>query len=350
MKIIIDPLSKILYSSYYIWGFYELFGKRNVRFSSRYFKELNRKNEPYSHDHYMAFVVIRPNLPMTKVVIDFCDPPVVSKMAYEWSDIYAKINFNIDITERQFHEKIKPIPPGFGIRIWNIWETGYHSFINYVKCRFSPLIPVTGFIKDYLEQYRRPPLKEYLFPLSGDMEQSSGKPYVFMIGTLWPHKNCMEGTNLLRKEFIDHCIKLGCNFEGGFFASPDHPQFNEFRNLVFTRRYSTRSYIRKTKVSAIVFNTPAVHNCHGWKFGEYIAMQKAIITTPISNELPERLIHGENIHIISDINELDGAIELLLKNKEYRLKLESGARDYFLKYSSPRALIISILESLMPAS
>jgi len=344
-QVFIDPRSKVLYSSYYLKGLFDLFGKKNVIFSAKYFKELNRKDEPFSHDHYLALVIKDMNRPLKKIIIDFCDPPVVSEMAYEWSDLYAKININSELTNNRFHDKIISIAPGFGIHIWNIFETAYHLVLNYIKCGFSPLVSTKDFIKDYLSLYRRPALKDYAEIDPADDTINQDRPFVFMIGTLWTHKNCIEGANLIKKAFIESCKALGCIFEGGFFASPEHPQYNEFSDLIFKKRYTCKDYIRKTKASLFVFNTPAVHNCHGWKLGEYLAMNKAIISTPVLNELPENLIHGENIHIIQDVNDLKPAIEFLMKNEDYRKSLERGTRLYYQKYSNPKAVIQRILAS-----
>src|SRR5690606_23298566 len=153
------------------------------------------------------------------------------------------------------------------------------------------------------------------------------------------HQNCIEGTNRLRKEFIEGCQSAGLNFEGGFYASEDHLYYEEFKNYIFTRRYPIHEYLIKTKKSIFVFNTPAVHECHGWKLGESLAMGKAIISTPLSNNLPEDLVHGENIHIVKDSEELKDAITLLAADKNYRNKLEAGAREYYMRHGSPRSVI-----------
>jgi glycosyltransferase involved in cell wall biosynthesis len=341
-KVIIDPTSRILYSSYYIRGLYEVFGKKNICFSSEYFVELKRKEETHSFDHYMAFVVLDSDNNLSKIVIDFRDKPSIKESAFQWCDKYAKVNFNRDLTEVRFHEKIISIPPGFGIKVWNLFWTTYYFGSNLIKCRFNPLLPIKDFFRDYIQQYRRPKLDDFL-NVTEDSSIVSDKPFVFMIGTLWNHKNCLEGTNLLRKSFIEVCKALECNFKGGFYASIEHPQFYEFKEFVFSKRYSVENYIRNTKLSAIAFNTPAVHNCHGWKLGEYLAMGKAIISTPISNQLPEALVHGKNIHIISNKDELKDALESLLINEKYRKLLEDGAKAYFSKYASPRRVIEAIL-------
>jgi len=343
-KVIIDPTSNIWYSSYYINGLYNVFGKNNVSFSSEYFGELKRKKESHSYDHYMAFVVISTNNSINKFVIDFRDKPSVKESAYEWCDKYAKINFNINLTDKRFHDKIISIPPGFGIKIWNFWETAYYCCSNIIKCRFSPIVTFKNYLRDYIKQYRRPILDD-LISFTNRKTDIYSKPYIFMIGTLWDQRNCIEETNLLRKTFIEVCKTLKCNFEGGFFASVNHPQYREFKDLIFSKRYSIDSYIKKTKLSAIVFNTPAVHNCHGWKLGEYLAMSKAIVSTPLSNQLPEELVHGKNIHIISNKDELKYALDLLLKDESYRKMLEDGSRAYYTKYVSPQRVIENILQN-----
>lgn len=341
-KVFIDPTSNIWYSSFYIKGLYDIFGKKNVSFSAKYFGELKRKEEPHSYDHYMAFVIFGSDKTISKHIIDFRDKPSVKESAYNWCHNYAKVNFNLNLTDKRYHDKIISIPPGFGIKIWNIWETAFYFHSNLVKSSFSPLIRLSDYFNHYGYQYKRPILEE----LTKTSERSTNqptRPYVFMIATLWDQANCIEGTNLFRKSFVEVCKASDCDFEGGFFASVSHPQYKEFKDIVFDNRYSLNSYVNKTRLSAFVFNTPAVHNCHGWKLGEYLAMGKAIISTPIFNQLPENLIHGVNIHFVSTIDELKQGVKILLEDTGYRKKLEDGAISYYEKYCKPTSVISRII-------
>lgn len=334
IKVFIDPSVRIKYSSFYIQGLNDVFGKKNVTFSQKYFKQLERQSDPYSFDHYMAFVVVTKN-ELKKYVIDFADRPTVKERAYNWCHIYGKINFSDHLTDKSYHEKIVSIPPGFGINIWGKFEMIYNCISNFLKCKFKPLTPFKTYLLDYYLQYKRPTLKEYL----ADIFHKENKPYVFMIGTLWTHENCMNGTNLHRKTFVETCKSMDIDFEGGFLSSNDHPQYENFKTLTFNERYSTKAYLEKTKKSSFVFNTPAVHDCHGWKLGEYLAMGKAIISTPLSNNLPENMVHGKNIHFISNKNELEDAILFLVSDNSYRKKLETGAKNYYLEYGCPQKVI-----------
>lgn len=334
IKVYIDPSSRILYSSYYIQGLYTVFGKSNVKFSKKYFNQLQRKNDSNSYDHYMAFVVVTKN-EIKKYIIDFRDKSSVKKNAYDWCDAYAKINISATKTDKSYQEKIQSIPPGFGIKIWSKRETLYNCLANYIKCNFSPMAALKMHLSDYYNQLKRPVIEAY----TKSTKDKTNNAYVFMIGTLWSHTNCIEGTNLLRKTFVETCKAENVNFEGGFFASIDHPQYEEFKHLIFSNRYPVNEYVEKTKQSFIAFNTPAVHDCHGWKLGEYLAMGKAIVSTPLSNKLPKDLVHGTSIHVISNPEELKNSISLIIGDNAYRQKLEDESKNYFNTYASPKAVI-----------
>ena len=131
---------------------------------------------------------------------------------------------------------------------------------------------------------------------------------------------------MYRKFFLESCLRSEILIEGGFVVNDtNHPQFSEFKELIIKKRVSLTEYIQKTIQSAFVFNTPAVHNCHGWKLGQYLAMNKAIISMPFVNSLPEDMEHGKNIHFVSDISGLDEAVTKLLNDDDYRKELEIGA-------------------------
>lgn len=251
----------------------------------------------------MAFVIVDDEH-ISKVVIDFRDKQSVKEDAYDWCDVYAKINFSKVHTDIRFHNKMKSMPPGFGIKIWGVYGSFFNCISNLLKCSFSPISSIKTHLGNYYHQFRRPRIDDYM-NTNNNYEKNS----IFLIATLWSHKNCLTTTNVYRRTFVGTCKSLGVDFEGGFFAISSHPQYEEFEHLVFTKRYKALEYVSKTKKSLFVFNTAAVHDCHGWKLGEYLAMGKAIISTPLTNNLPEELIHGKNIHFINNSDELIEAIK-----------------------------------------
>ena len=87
-----------------------------------------------------------------------------------------------------------------------------------------------------------------------------------------------------------------------------------------------------------VFNTPAYWQCHGWKLGEYMALGKAIVSTPLSNDLPAPLLHGEHIHIVENSQEaMREAVSFILTHPDYRQRLETNIQSYWQQYGTPEA-------------
>jgi len=298
----------------------------------------------------MAFVLIKDSS-ITKIIIDYRDKVTIKENAYYWCDKYAKINFNKELSEISFNNKIISIPPSFGIKLWGFWGTLYYCLLNLMRCKFSPLESTKIHFIDYFGMYfRRSRIESYDKKQYHIRELSNNKvkkQFVFFISTLWQHDNCIKGTNILRKKFIELCKShIEIEFEGGFYSKSSHPQYSKFKEIIFLNRYSIEKYISKTMLSSFVFNTPAVFNCHGWKLAEFLAMGKAIISTPILNELPAKLIHGKNIHIVSNNSELEEAINLLVNNINYRKHLEIEAKTYYEEFVSPKSVIKYILKNL----
>ena len=110
-------------------------------------------------------------------------------------------------------------------------------------------------------------------------------------------------------------------FEGGFLIKDKNRQGEVYERLRLKGHIPISAYIDNTKKSLIVFNTPSCWDCHGWKLGEFLAMGKAIISTPITNELPYPLIHRQNIYIINSKEELYKAVDLLIEDHALRTSL-----------------------------
>ena len=79
--------------------------------------------------------------------------------------------------------------------------------------------------------------------------------------------------------------------------------------------------------------------------GEFLALGKPILSTPISNKLPEELIHGKHIHIATTDEELISGLELLLTNENYCNYLSENVKKYYDNYASPIAVIKYITKS-----
>jgi|ERR1035437_2136828 glycosyltransferase involved in cell wall biosynthesis len=338
INIYLDPRAKISYASFYIEGISQLFRDSSISFNIKYFNDLIQIGDSEAFDHYFAFVIIT-LISKIKIVIDYRDKDSFSEIAYKWCDIYAKVNYNSSKTGVAYQKKTIAIGPGFGIKIFDFPISYYHAFHNLINSLHNSRIVIKHFLAHYYRQKDRKKLNAYI-------KSESVNNYVFFVSTLWTHKNCVESTNPLRASFIRTCKNNRLiDFEGGLVSNRANPEFNNYKDIILHKRINNKVYMQNIRRSAFVFNTPAVWNCHGWKLGEYFALGKAIISSPLSNDMPVPLIHGENIHFVENSYDIQEAVEMIIENKEYRLKLEKGAFDYWQKFLSPKSVIQRIVNS-----
>jgi len=332
MQITLDPLTNVYYASFYMQGLIDIFGASNINYRNAPF--LSLKSRTYAFN----FVIVKKGIE-TRITIDFEDFDTIDLSCYHWCDVYGKVNTHWAKTPNADYPKIVSLAPGFGIRLWNWKETAYHAMFNLIKSKNYRNA------RKFLGKYKRQ--RVLRLPISAYTPEPAKDHYIFHVSTLWQndaYNQNDEKVNAPRANFMEACKAMPeIEFEGGFYFTQQHPLNPRFKELAFHHYLSPAIYLQKTKESCVVFNTPAFWNCHGWKLGEYLALGKAIISTPLSNDLPEPLVHGENIHFISnDKKEMEDAIRLLVEDKTYRNKLEQGARAYYLRNATP-AMSLALL-------
>lgn len=321
----IDAACDILYSSYYIYGLKQMF--KRVRFSSKYFRS-------FKHNNAFVPFVVKDEKGLHKFIVDFGDSYVIDEAALEWCDVYGKININDEKSPLSEHPKVVSIGPGFGLRLYSKPKTWRLAFANYSKA-WRRVPDKRRFFADYYSLLKRQDMDYY-------QKSLSKKDYIFFAGTLWKKE---YETNRFRANYIKACRRLkGVEFEGGF-APRSRDDMDGFAGLAMEKNVPMTDYLLKIKESAAVFNTPVIMDCHGWKLGEFMAMGKAMVATPIKNRLPVALEHGVNIHTVSgEENEIFEALELLTSDDVYRQKIESNIHAYFKAHISPEKTLELLLQ------
>ncbi len=322
MKIYIYALTDVYYYSYYIQGFYDIFGKKNITFTTKNFPKLGIKS---------CAVIIQDGQKFRRIIIDAYDSDSVNKEWLDWCDIYGKVNLRSD---KSYPKNIVNIGPSFGIRIWGLIPTIQKCIFNYYKGR-KQITNKREFVALYWRQYNRTRLEEYF------KNTSVRQDYIFFISSIWAKE---KRTNCARYRFVKTCVNLpNIIFEGGFAIRTDGNSFG--LNKFLTPKIPFKNYLKKIRKSELVFNTPAVLDCHGWKIAEFLAMGKAIISTPFFNEMPNPIIHKEHLLFVQDQSEVKSALLEILNNAGFRKKLEEGAKDYFQKFLKPKVVIQKLINS-----
>lgn len=347
VKVIIDPRSNYSYGSFYVYGLINLFGNKNVIYRLKPFEEL----KDFGND--LRFIIRKGN-EETKYFIHTNDSYRLSIDDYNWCDVYGCVNANFMHYPKDEYPKLVSLVPSFGIRLdTSLFKVLADSCVQLFFCWSYVLNRKEWNKKLKREQCNKfQNLKHYFgrrykawnnrLPLSFYENKTVSKnDYIFFLSTLWYNdewnKND-QGVNLRRAHFIRACKKiLGDTFEGGLLGDADSSN-DTYEDVLITKRETFVSWIEKTKQSALVFNTPAFWDCHGWKLGEYLAMGKCIISTPLSNDLPYPLEHGVNIHFVENTEEsIAEAISYILSHPEYKYKIEQGANKYWDTYGTPEA-------------
>ncbi len=321
----LDAACDILYSSYYIYGLKQMF--KRVQFSSKYFGQ-------FEHNNTFFPFVVKDEKGLHKIIVDFGDSFVVDEVALEWCDVYGKININDEKSPLSNHPKVLSIGPGFGIRMYSKPKTWRLAFLNFSKA-WRRVGDKRRFFADYYGQLKRQGIDYY-------QKSPSKRDYIFFAGALWKKEH---ETNRFRANYIRACKRLdGVGFEGGF-APRSRNDMDGFEGLTMEKNVPMADYLLKIKESATVFNTPVILDCHGWKLGEFMAMGKAMVATPIKNRLPVALEHGVNVHAVSgEEDEIFEALKLLTSDDVYRQKIENNIHAYYKKYVSPQKSVELLLQ------
>ena len=320
MKITIKPDTNAYYCSYYIQGLADLFAGDSMRFSAAGF--------PGTRQLHSLLLRAGPDGP--KVIIDTRDTSALYEDALAWCDVYAKVNPSLGGYSIEGASKVLAIGPSFAVRIWDLPRALLLGIGNGWRSRslLKSQREYREHFADYWRQYH------YRLPLDAYGPSPSSDGYIFFISSYWPDNPLC---NEMRAAFITACRKHpGIEFEGGF--APREPGvMGTFEPLATGRRYTLDEYIERLLRSAVAFNTPAVEGCLGWKLAEYLALGKAIISTPLERKMPSPLEHGTHAHFVDGTpGSMKEALDLILENKEYREHLERNARNYFLEHLAPQ--------------
>jgi hypothetical protein len=308
-----------LYYGFYLEALLQFFPKSKLRFSDQ--------GMPANSRDILAFKLLLGGKEMN-FVIDAEDSELPDQGLLDWCQLYGKVN--LPANETNWHsDKYVCLGPSFGIRPKSVWTTIQWLIQNQLaiggiskKIRKKNLSPFYTLIKERLK-------------LTAYKPGLSTNDYVFFTATLWKKE---AQTNQFRANFIRAGRSTpGIVFEGGF-APRRIGTVEGFENETWNGRIGLPEYLQKMKRSMVAFNTPAVMGCHGWKLGEYLALGKVILSTPLLRALPAPLEHGKHI-CYTDGTEQDmrSALDMLQKNEGLRRSLEQNARAYFEQYVSPVA-------------
>jgi len=255
-----------------------------------------------------------------------------------------------DPTERHFsyHDQFDHIFLSQKRTDW-IYPSGekYHALYPHFPLRSFEMFTIQGIrmflpsrIIQNLKQFRAILRQKPLWLVYVNDIPRAEAGYIFYKRALW--KNLPE-VNMLGARFLDISQRLGFRIDGGLTRTVDDYRtgIDKIDKYVTKKRLSKSDFITNSFRSELCFSTPSINGSCSWRMGEYLAMDKPIVTTPMKVELPEGLNYLE---VSDDPDMFEEQVEQLLRHPDRFRNLSN--RDLFLQKIHPIAQIDYILETI----
>ena len=313
--ILISPDSSPQYYSYYLDGLTAALPGARVRYSVADTPRLTSPRDGLA-------VVLSSG---RRLFIAADDHPTVNPAALGWCDVYGQVNLDPAQRKQPGGHKLVALGPGFGTRqpsavraIASVLGASVHGGRHFA----GPLPRARAVAKHQRDR----------LALTAYRPQPSSDDTLFFLASYWHrHPQANEARLSLWSAFQS---KSGLKLEGGFVRSEDSIP----AHLRASATYDLKRYVQRTQNSVAALNTPAVHGCLGWKLGEFFALGKAIVSLPLTREMPGEVHSGEQMLVVETSPEAVETVHRLAGNRPLRHQLERNARQYFDTWLSPTAI------------
>jgi hypothetical protein len=193
-----------------------------------------------------------------------------------------------------------------------------------------------------------------------DIPRISSNPKILFMARLWDINGDFEGQissdkkeerhyiNESRAECIRTCRRIfGDSFFGG--VSPSKFAYDYYPDIVIEDKKLTKrnNYLNRVKDSDICISTMGLHKSIGWKFAEYIAASKSIITEELNYELPGNIKEGQNYLVFKTPDECINKIKLLLDDSTLRQEMMLKNFQYYHENIRPDRLVLNSLITVL---
>jgi len=138
--------------------------------------------------------------------------------------------------------------------------------------------------------------------------------------------------------------ELGERFYGGFVHTPHAVRHYPQLLVPEASRGTKGRYIDLLRSFPICVATTGIHGSIGWKFAEYVAFSKAIVSEPLRYQATGDLAAGRNYLEFSSVDECVASIARLIQDRELCSHLMANNAAYYQRYLRPDALVWNTIE------
>jgi len=146
----------------------------------------------------------------------------------------------------------------------------------------------------------------------------------------------------LKKEF-------GHEFTGGL--APTAYARENFNDVVSSASVtSKRNYITQLKKYPVCISTTGLANSIGWKFGEYVALSRAIVSEKLHSQTAGNIQKDINYLQFDTADKCVEQVHRLRSNKELMINMMQANHNYYINHLAPDKLIMSSLQRALSLS
>jgi len=293
-------------------------------------------------------------------LFDLQDSPEIGlKEAISQVDYYFKRSLEkqtISDLSAQEQKKLQPFGLNFQVLDSSFFDLLQRSLLEYISKPYNIFSKKNRFhILNTIDMFRS------LFSNSGmllssydfDELESYAKGYVLFQCRLWdPDTTLAENRADTVKINESRCAliielkhELGDRFKGGI--QPTDYARKVCPELITEFPSKRRSYLKLVQQASIVINSKGLLNSNGWKLGEYIALNKVIVSEAIETRLRGNFLKSEAYLKCNKNEDFIRKIKLLLIDKERLKKVENSTQQYYSNYLRADALMSSIISDVI---
>lgn len=179
---------------------------------------------------------------------------------------------------------------------------------------------------------------------------------VLFLARLWDPYEMNKGKNLewckavsQINEFRIECVRaLSNTFTDNFIGGLERTVYSEAhcpKDLLVSSEMSNRkNFLQKVKESDICIATTGLHNSIGWKFGEYVAASRAVVSEPLCYELPGNFVEGVNYLSASSVHEVVNQAIRLVNDELLLSSMMKANHSYYENFLRSDVLVLNTLK------
>ncbi|MBV8389285.1 MAG: hypothetical protein JO080_05750 [Mucilaginibacter sp.] len=309
------------------------------------------------YDLQGMFVVVNNTI---TIFYDTTDGERLLTEALEVSDFYFKRSYRPQAIPDQYKDVVFPLGLNYEVYTGMFDKLEFSRFFANSRNFKSPKELLKSVLRNIGLKYN---------PTINNMHrapQRAHKPKVLFMARTWNPDNYTGGypaenwevwkslcnnINKTRATVIRTLRKeLGYQFYGGF--SQNQYTADNYRDLLLSDEGASakKRYINRLSEYPICIATTGLYNSIGWKFGEYVAFSKAIVSEKLNHHVPGDFERGKNYSEFSTAEECVEEAFILFEDNAAREQMMENNYQYYNQYLAPDKMVWRTLEKAIGKS